>query len=138
MQLLKPEDVPGAILKTPDNTLEELKRWLLCRSLPCTGKKSDLIFRYAALLLAHCFTIFHGYHLYFRIENCIKNGMDNDIHPGVNNGIWFELRFPTEHHQTLIAESWLDQIFIQTNSNDILFKYYTGIFREMQRTHGRL
>lgn len=53
MQRLKPEDVPGAILKAPnlaDNTLVELKRWLLCRGLSCTGNKIDIITRLDALL----------------------------------------------------------------------------------------
>ena len=33
--------------------------------------------------------------MYFRIENCNKNDQGNNIHPGVDNGIWFQLRFPT-------------------------------------------
>ena len=60
MQRLMPEDVPGAVLRKQnlnDNTLLELRRWLLCRGLPC-GNKSDVIARYAALFLAYYFDVF--------------------------------------------------------------------------------
>lgn len=45
MQRLVPEDVPGAVLKHTvlvNNSVVDLKRWLLCRGLPGTGNKSDL------------------------------------------------------------------------------------------------
>ena len=87
MQLLKPKDVPGAILRNNillDNSLVELKRWLLCRGLPCTGNKNDIAARYTKRLLVQYFAVFHRLCLYFRIENCYMNGQGNtikEIHP---------------------------------------------------------
>ena len=62
MQRLKPEDVPRAILRNNillDNSLVELKRWLLCRGLPCTGNKNEIIARYTKLLLVQQMRFFN-------------------------------------------------------------------------------
>lgn len=49
------------------------------------------------------------YNVNFRIENCIKNGEDNRINPGVDHGIWYELRFPTDTAAISIPKtSWTD------------------------------
>lgn len=55
MQRLLPSDVPGAILKHSvlhNNNLVDLKRWLLCRGLLCTGNKEDVISRYFTEFIA--------------------------------------------------------------------------------------
>ena len=47
---LKEEDVPGAILpreKPEECTVKQLQRWLLCRGAKTTGKKMQLVQRYA-------------------------------------------------------------------------------------------
>lgn len=54
---LKEEDVPGAILprNTPEEcTVKQLQRWLLCRGAKTTGKKMQLVQRYATLATYFC------------------------------------------------------------------------------------
>lgn len=44
--ILKPDDVPGAILPNPvieNNSVCALKRWLECRNLKRDGKKAELV-----------------------------------------------------------------------------------------------
>ncbi|KAG5891972.1 hypothetical protein JTB14_014416 [Gonioctena quinquepunctata] len=67
------EDVPGANLREGislfDHSMQELKRWLECRGLKKTGKKTDLV---------------------ERIKNCIDAGREHYIFLGVDGGLWYD------------------------------------------------
>lgn len=69
--LLKEEDVPGAkLLKEPHKCIvEELKRWLECRSVKRTGKKDELIRRVTEAL-----------------------NMNLPIDPKVDGGKWYDIK----------------------------------------------
>ncbi|KAG5888917.1 hypothetical protein JTB14_019413 [Gonioctena quinquepunctata] len=67
------EDVPGANLREGislfDHSMQELERWLECRGLKKTGKKTDLV---------------------ERIKNCIDAGREHYIFLGVDGGLWYD------------------------------------------------
>lgn len=49
---LNAKDVPGAELtfaNIKDHNVTQLKRWLECRGLPKTGKKTELVERYVLI-----------------------------------------------------------------------------------------
>ncbi|KAG5872687.1 hypothetical protein JTB14_003044 [Gonioctena quinquepunctata] len=75
VRLLLPEDVPGALLKNnlliEDHSVAELQRWLQCRGYKKCGSKTQLI---------------------ERVKNCIKNGQDQKICPGIDNGKWYDMK----------------------------------------------
>ena len=53
--LLTESDIPGASLdgKNPSElSVVQLKRWLVCRGTPVTGKKPELIQRYAGSFMS--------------------------------------------------------------------------------------
>ncbi|GFO39398.1 dynein beta chain, flagellar outer arm [Plakobranchus ocellatus] len=71
--VLDENDVPGAKLKHPDiekNTVPELRRWLLCRSIKCSGVKTDLV---------------------KRVQDVINTGI-TEIDPKIDGGKWYFLK----------------------------------------------
>ncbi|KAK4883157.1 hypothetical protein RN001_006476 [Aquatica leii] len=66
--ILKPEDVPGAVLQesvqVADHSNLQLQRWLECRSLKKTGTKAELV---------------------QRVINCIQAGREDCIFLGIDN-----------------------------------------------------
>ncbi|KAF5283655.1 hypothetical protein FQR65_LT13779 [Abscondita terminalis] len=73
--ILRPEDVPGALLQEhieiADHSKLQLQRWLECRSLKKTGTKSELV---------------------QRVIDCIQAGRKDQIFLGIDNGKWYDLK----------------------------------------------
>ncbi|XP_077862466.1 uncharacterized protein LOC144344312, partial [Saccoglossus kowalevskii] len=71
---LTEDDVPGAIFLyslVEKHSVEQLKRWLKCRGLKTSGKKSILI---------------------QRCQNCIDCGASQLIDPGIDDGYWLKTK----------------------------------------------
>lgn len=71
------DGVPGSKFeREPENyTVEQLKRWLKCRGLKLSGKRSDLI---------------------ARVKNCLSSGDHHVLDPSIDDGKWFEAKVSRE------------------------------------------
>ena len=67
------DGVPGSKFESkPENyTVEQLKRWLKCRGLKLSGKRSDLI---------------------ARVKNCLSSGDHHVLDPSIDDGKWLEAK----------------------------------------------
>ncbi|KAF5270036.1 hypothetical protein FQR65_LT05835 [Abscondita terminalis] len=79
--VLKPEDVPGAVLqqnlRIEDHSNFQLQRWLECRSLKKTGTKAELV---------------------QRVYDCINAGREEYIFLGIDNGKWYDVKRNLTHN----------------------------------------
>ena len=73
--------VPGSkFVKDPDNyTVEQLKRWLECRSLKQSGKRSELL---------------------TRVHECISSGNQCILDASIDGGQWYDAKLLKENSKT--------------------------------------
>jgi hypothetical protein len=77
-KLTENDGVPGSKFeKDPEiYTVEQLKRWLKCRGLKQSGKRSDLL---------------------TRVHDCVASGSHNVLDPSIDDGQWYEAKLSKEN-----------------------------------------
>jgi hypothetical protein len=88
-KLTENDKVPGSKFeKDPENyTVEQLKRWLKCRGLKQSGKRSDLL---------------------TRVRDCVASGSHHVLDPSIDDGKWYEAKLSIENQNTCIKDGGPD------------------------------